>query len=104
MKLVDEAKVLGVILTNDLKWSKNTESLIKRANARMELLRMLSSFNAPIKDMVIIYFIYIRSILEQSCVIRHSTLTEEDQIRLERVQKNALRNILKKNMKIMKMH
>ena len=87
MKLVDEAKVLGVILTNDLKWSKNTESLIKRANARMELLRRLSSFNAPIKDMVIVYFSYIRSILEQSCVIWHSTLTEEDRISLERVFK-----------------
>ena len=95
MKLVEEAKILGVILTNDLKWTKNTESLIKRANARMELLRRLSSFNAPIKDMVTVYFSFIRSILEQSCVLWHSTLTEEDRMSLERVQKNALRNILK---------
>ena len=41
------------------------------------------------------FFLYIISILEQSCVIWHSTLTEEDNVNLERVQKNALRNILK---------
>ena len=61
----------------------------------MEILRKLSSFNAPIKDMIVTYFLYIRSKLEQSCVIWHSTLSEEDSINLERVQKNALRNILK---------
>ena len=33
--------------------------------------------------------------MEQSCVIWHSTLTQEDSDNLERVQKNALRNILK---------
>ena len=95
LKLVEETKLLGIILTNDLKWSKNTEYLIKRANARMEILRKLSSFNSPIKDMIVTYFLYIRSILEQSCVIWHSTLSEEDNLNLERVQKNALRNILK---------
>ena len=61
----------------------------------MELLRRISNFNAPIKDLVQIYITYIRSILEQSCVIWHSTLTQEDCDSLERVQKNALRNILK---------
>ena len=47
------------------------------------------------KDLVQIYITYIRSILEQSCVIWQSTLTQEDCDNLERVQKNALRNILK---------
>ena len=38
---------------------------------------------------------YIRSILEQSAVIWHSSLTEDNKNDLERVQKNAFRNILK---------
>ena len=95
LKLVNETKLLGLILRSDLKWSSNTDYLIKRANARMEILRRLASFSAPVKDMVQIYIIYIRSILEQSCVIWHSSLTEEDSTKLERVQKNACRNILK---------
>ena len=45
-------------------------------------------------DLKIIYYSYIRSVLEQSCVVWHSSLTEEDSDNLERVQKNALRVIL----------
>ena len=98
IQLVNATKILGYILTNDLKWTKNTSYLVRRANVRMEILRRLSSFNQQIKDMVLTYFfLYIRSILEQSCVIWHKTLSEEDIIDLERVQKNALRNIRKEN-------
>ena len=95
LEIVDHTKLLGLIVSNDLSWSRNTLGLIKRANSRMELLRRISSFSAPLKDLVQIYITYIRSILEQSCVIWHSTLTQEDSDNLERVQKNALRNILK---------
>ena len=97
LEIVDHTKLLGVILTNDLRWSRNTDFIIKRANARMEILRRLSGFNSPVKDMIQTYISYIRSILEQSCVIWHSSLTQEDSEALERVQRNAFRNILKEN-------
>ena len=42
-----------------------------------------------------VYILYIRSILEQSAVIWHRSLTDENRTDLERVQKNALRNTLK---------
>ena len=60
----------------------------------MELLRKLVQYNPPIEDMKTIYISYIRSILEQSSNIWHSDLTVEDRVSLERVQKNAFRNIL----------
>jgi hypothetical protein len=43
-----------------------------------------------------IYILYIRSILEQSSVVWHSSLTSENAEDLERVQKNAVRIILGK--------
>ena len=49
----------------------------------------------PLNDFIIIYIIYIRSYLEQSCVVWHSALTKENSENLERVQKIALRIILK---------
>ena len=61
----------------------------------MELLKRIAGFNAPTKDLVQIYITYIRSILEPSCVIWHSTLTKDDSDYLERVQKNSLWYILK---------
>ena len=39
LEIVDKAKLLGVIITNDLKWDSNTKSLVKRANSIMELLQ-----------------------------------------------------------------
>ena len=41
-----------------------------------------------------IYTSYVRSILEQSCPIWHSSLTQEDSDDLEEVQKSAMRIIL----------
>ena len=41
-----------------------------------------------------IYILYIRSILEQSCVVWHSSLTDENGQSLERVQKAAMKVIL----------
>ena len=34
---VSETKLLSTIWTNDLKWDKNTEKIVKRANARMQI-------------------------------------------------------------------
>ena len=90
-----ETKLLGVIITDDLSWGKNTSSLIKKAYARMQIIRKLYQFNIPIKDLVLIYIIYIRCYLEQSCVVWHASLTQQQSENLERVQRVALRIILK---------
>ena len=45
-------------------------------------------------DLINIYILYIRSILEQSCIVWHSMLTKENVDDLERVQKAALKIIL----------
>ena len=95
VQIVDEKKLLGTIVTSDLKWHKNSQYLVKKAYARMQILHKISEFGAPIEDMLTIYISYVRSILEQSCVIWHSSLTEEDSELLERVQKCALKIILK---------
>ena len=85
---------MAVIISDELKWDKNTEYLVKKAYSRMELLRKVAEFTKSIDDKREIYILYIRSILEQSCVVWHSSLTEENALDLERVQKAAIRLIL----------
>ena len=92
---VEKTKLLGTILPHDLKWDDNTSELIKKANARICLLRKVASFNPPKSDLRLIYIQYIRSILEQSCVVWHGSLTSENKSDIERIQKNSLRIILK---------
>ena len=94
MEIVKEAKLLGVMLNDQLTWDDNTAYLVKRANSRMRLLHKLVSFSVPQEDLLNIYILYIRSILEQSCQVWHSSLTLENFQDLERIQKNALRIIL----------
>ena len=60
----------------------------------MELLRKLVKFKPPQKDMKQVYIAYVRSLLEQSCTVWHSSLTLQNSNDLEWVQKVALRLIL----------
>ena len=60
----------------------------------MELLRTISTFSPSDEDMKNIYILFIRSLLEQSAPVWHSSLTQQDSAALERVQKSAVRIIL----------
>ena len=93
LEQVEETRILGVILTADLKWHKNTENLVKEANKRMILLRKLIAFDVPKENLIQIYKLYIRSITEQSSVVWSSSITEEESVSLERTQKSALKLI-----------
>ena len=68
--------------------------MVKKANARMQLLRKVATFTRDEEELKNIYVVFIQSILEQSCVVWHSSLTFEDSNNLERVQKSAIKIIL----------
>ena len=94
LPVLKKTKLLGTIICDDLKWDENTAFLVKKANTRLLLLRKASEYTNSTNDLKSIYISHIRSILEQSCAIWHSSLTEENITDLERVQKNACRIIL----------
>ena len=60
----------------------------------MLILQKLFEFNLPVAEMINIYILYIRSILETSAVVWHSSIGQAEEMELERVQKVALRIIL----------
>ena len=94
LEVVNKSKLLGTYITNDLKWDENTYNLVKKANARMQLLRKLSTFGASVQDLKHIYILFVRSTLEFSSSVWHTSLTQENEADLERVQKSAFRIIL----------
>ena len=96
LETVKEIKLLGTIITDDLKWGKNTKYLVKRAYSRMELLRQMANFTKSTKDKIHIYKVYIRSVLEQSCVVWHHNISKVNEKELERVQKVAVKLITNK--------
>ena len=44
VEIVKEMKLLGTIISDDLKWNKYTTYLVKMAYSRMELLRRIKHF------------------------------------------------------------
>ena len=98
IEIVKSAKILGTIITDDLSWDDNCAELVRKANARMVLLRKVDQFGASEQDKKLIYITFVRNCLEQSAVVFTSSLTQENREDLERLQRNAVR-IIDKNYK-----
>ena len=94
IEIVVNTKLLGTQISNDLTWDLNTKHIVKKSNARRQLLRKIASFGASRADMIHIYKLFVRSELEHSSSVWHKSLTSENVNDLERVQKSALRLIL----------
>ena len=92
VEIVEKTKILGTILTNE-----NCRYLIRKVNARMQLLRKVWSFGSTCQEMVHLWKVFCRSILEQSCVIWDSGLTQENRNDLERTQKTFRKLILEED-------
>ena len=94
---LQNTKLLGTFITEDLKWDLNTKEIVRKANMSMAILRKMSKFGATIKEMKQIYFSFVRSHLEKNATLWHSSLSKKNQNNLERVQKTALKIILGNN-------
>ena len=97
IEIVREAKLLGTVITDKLTWDRNTEELIKKAYKRMQLLNAAAGYTISKYDLKSIYLTFIRSVLDQSAVVWHSSLTIKNRKDIERVQKAAVRVIMGKD-------
>ena len=94
LEVVEEMPLLGLVLTSDLKWSRNTENMCKKAYNRMWLLRRLKAQGADTCDLKDIFEKQIRSVLEFGTPVYTAGLTNEDKNNIERVQRTAAHVIL----------
>ena len=95
IEVVNQMKILGTIIKDDFSWDDNCALIIKKVNARMQLLRSVLTFGASTEEMVHLWTVFCRSVLEQSCVVWHGTLTQENTDDLERTQKTFCKLILR---------
>ena len=94
IEVVEQMKLLGVIISNDLKWHENTNFISKKAFGRLWLLRRLKNMGASQTILLDIYNKQIRSVLEFGSVVWNSGLTQDNVTQIERVQKSAFGVIL----------
>ena len=101
IEIVDRLNILGTIVRSDLSWDDNCNLLIKKVNARMQLLRGVQGFGASIEEMVHLWTVLFRSVLdlEQSYAVWNSSLTQENKNDLERTEKTFAKLVLKEKYK-----
>ena len=90
IEVVDEAKLLGVMISNNLTWQKNTQFIISKSYQRMWILRNLKKYGADDQTLLEAYGQQIRTITEMACPAWNGALTREEVWAIERIQKTAL--------------
>jgi hypothetical protein len=90
----EEMKILGLIVSNDLKWRSNTDSMTKKAYARLWMVKRLKKAGANLEDLTDIYIKQVRSVLEFGAPVWNSGLTKDEIMDIERVQKAFLHIVL----------
>ena len=94
IEVTEEIRLLGVTVSSDLKWSSNTENLVKKASKRLWLIRRLKNMGASQWDLVDMYTKQIRSVLELAVPAWQGALTLEEKLDIERIQKSAAHIIM----------
>ena len=83
-------RILGLTLSNDLKWRTNTENMTMKAYGRLWMIKRLQKAGANLEDLTDIYTKQVRSVLEFGVPVWNSGLNKEESSDIERVQKAFL--------------
>ena len=87
-------KILGIKITNDLRWDVHISDVTKRASGRLFMLSMLKRHALCVKDLVIVLCWSYTPPLEYAVPVWHLVLTKKQHYALERIQKRACRIML----------
>ena len=93
VSIVKHAKLLGVNVSNDLKWNLHVNAICKKASKRLYALRLLRRNALPDSVLVKVYCTCVRPILEYACEVWHSNLPVYLSNQAEQIQKRVLRII-----------
>ena len=94
VETMSETTLLGVIVTNDLKWSKNTSFICLKARRKLWVIRRLMHLNLTQVELFDVYKKEVRSILVFAVPVWHSSITKKQSSQIETVQKLAFKLIL----------
>ena len=99
LEVVEELRLLGVVVTSNLSWQPHVDLMCKKAFTRMWMLRRLKPLGASVKELLEVYQTQIRCLLEFAVAAWNSGLNKAQVKQLERVQKCALAIIIEADYK-----
>ena len=75
LEVVEEMKLLGIMIRSDMKWTSNTKNQIIKCYRRMWMLRNFKVNGANTDHLLATYFLQIRSIAEMECPLWNGGIT-----------------------------
>ena len=93
LEIVSHAKILGLTVSSDLKWTVHVEKIVSKATKRLYLITQLKRAKVPTEDIIQICCACIRSILEYASPVFYNSLPKYLSNEIERVQKRFLKRI-----------
>ena len=94
LKVVEDVKLVGVVVDQRLSWQKNTDYICQKATQGLWTIRRLKKLRMGIWTLLDVYNKEVRSILEHAVPVWHSGLTRKQTTQIEKVQKTAFKIIL----------
>ena len=91
---VKSARVLELIIQDDIKWNEHVSNIVKKAGKRLYMLRILKRSNASSIETLAVYVTVIRPVLEYAFQAWHFNIPGYLCEETELVQKRALRTIV----------
>ena len=91
---VDKIKLLGVIITSDLRWRENTAEIRKKVTKKFFMIWKLKQFGFKTEELLTLWKVSLRPIAEYAAPLWHPNLLECNIRTLEKLQKIALGLIL----------
>ena len=90
---VHSYKLLGLHVTDSLKWNEHISAICSKAAKRLHFLKVLKRAAMSTDDLMYYYMSVIRPVTEYACVVWHTSLTKGQTLQLESIQKRALKII-----------
>ena len=91
---VSQTKLLGVIISSDLKWDAHIAHINAKASKRLFYIRQLKYAGLTVKDLVRVYKALVRPVCEYACPVWSTCLPKCLSDILESIQSRALKIIL----------
>jgi hypothetical protein len=90
---VTETKLLGVIISNNLKWDAHVKYVVAKASKRLFYLRQLKYAGLHENELVRVYKALVRPICEYACPVWSTHLPKQRFNNIESFQKRAMKII-----------
>ena len=94
IEYIYDTRLVGVVVSQDLRWFKNTTYICQKARNKLWMLRRMINLNLTIYEMFDVYTKEIRSLLEMAVPVWNSGLTNQQIHDIESIQKVAMQIIL----------